>query len=97
MAMLREQLPEGEIPEGAYLERAAGAYRGDNRTQGAWVWHVVTSDGIPLCKDSKGRPLAIGSQFTMTELVRTGFVANSFDYGDICIDPPDEVQSRQAP
>jgi hypothetical protein len=87
---LRSEL-ELDIPEGARLERSAGSYRGDNRTQGAWVWHVVCEDGIPLRQDSEGRPLAIGSQWTMSELVNVPLAAHPDLYGDIVIDPASEV------
>ena len=94
LAMLRE-LPELDMPEGARLERAAGSYHGWNRSSlGAWVWTVVQDDGMPVTHDSEGRPMAIGSQWTMTELVRVGIVANPGDYGDIHIEPSDEAQKR---
>ena len=81
-----------EIPDGARLKRAAGAYRGEARTQGAWVWTVTDASGTPLYRDSKGRPMAIGSQWTMTELVRLGIEAHRDTDGDISIDPPAEKQ-----
>jgi hypothetical protein len=41
--------------------------------------------------------MAIGSQRTMTELVRLEtLVAHRDLYGDICIEPTDEVQRMQA-
>lgn len=94
MAKLRTELPELEIPDGARLERAAGSYAGWNRSSlGAWVWTVVMADGAPLCRSSEGVPQAIGSQWTMTELLRLGVTASSPNgYGDIDIDPPDEMQ-----
>jgi hypothetical protein len=95
---IRKELPELEIPEGARLERAAGAHYGWNRSSlGAWVWTVVGADGVPLHEDSEGRPMAIGSQRTMTELVRLEtLVAHRDLHGDICIEPTDEVQRMQA-
>jgi hypothetical protein len=89
---LRDEL-DLDIPEGARLERAPGASAGWNRTAlGAWVWTVCGADGVPLTQDSKGRPMAIGSQWTMTELVRLPLVAHPDLFGDIVIGPTDEVQ-----
>lgn len=79
-----------EIPEGARLERAEGAYQGENRTQGASVWRMVHADGLPVTKDSKGRPTTVSSQWPMTQLVRLGIQVSDRDrHGDIYIDPPD--------
>ncbi|MCP9209608.1 hypothetical protein [Streptomyces cucumeris] len=47
-------------------------------------------------QDFNGRPLAIGSQWTMTELVKTPLVAHPDLYGDIHIEPTDEVQKELA-
>lgn len=86
LAMLR-QLPELDLPEGAHLARAAGAYSGDGRSGGAWVWTVMNSAGIPT---------NIGSQWTMTELVRLGIEVNRDSHGDIHIEPTTETQQRLA-
>lgn len=83
-----------DLPEGTYLERASGAWCGDNRTQGAWVWTAVGSDGIPLYRDSKGRPRMVGSQWTMTDLVRYGFETDLDNNGDLHINLPESVQLR---
>lgn len=86
-----------DLPEDARLERAAGSYAGWNRSSlGAWVWTAVRADGVPVHQDSKGRPMAIGSQWTMTELVRFGVEASRDSGGDIHIDPPVEAQHRVA-
>lgn len=88
LEMLREA--GAEIPEGARLIRAPGAYRGANRTEGAWVWTVADADGLPVYRDSEGRPMAIGSQTPITQLVRLGVQVSDRDCnGDIYIDPPD--------
>jgi hypothetical protein len=96
LKMIRQQLPELDIPEGARLERAAGSYAGWNRTSlGAWVWTAVDANGVPLHRNSEGQPLAIGSQWTMTELVRAGSLAanpSGANPGDIHIEPTDEKQ-----
>lgn len=91
---LRRELPELEIPEGARLERAEGSYSGDDRAQGAWVWRVVCAGGAASWKDPRGRYVAIGSQWTMTELVRLGVEAHREPHGDIAIDPPAEMQRK---
>lgn len=82
-----------EIPEGARLERAAGSYHGDNRTQGAWVWTVVCEDGLPLAKDSRGLPLAIGSQWAMSVLVDKPLAAHPDLFGDVQIEMTDEAMA----
>lgn len=95
---IREAFPELDIPEGAWLGRAAGAYHGWNRSSlGAWVWTVYCADGAPLVRDSADRPLAIGSQFTMTELLKVPLAANpcGSNLGDIHIEPADEAQRAQ--
>lgn len=91
LAKLRA-LPGLDLPEGARLERAAGAYYGWNRSSlGAWVWTVVGPDGVPLSRAADGRPRAIGSQWTMTELVRGDLMACPPDeYGDIHIEPAEQ-------
>lgn len=91
---IRQAFPDLDIPEGARLERVVGAARGANRTEGAWVWTVCRADGVPVCNDSQGHPLAIGSQWTMTELVGQPLAANPDLYGDIVIEPTDEVQRK---
>ena len=88
---LRNEL-DLDIPEGARLERAPGATRGANRTEGPWVWTVTDADGTPMARDSEGRPMAIGSQWTMTELLRLPLVAHPDLFGDIVIEPTDEAQ-----
>ncbi|MFD8648682.1 hypothetical protein [Streptomyces mirabilis] len=96
---LLERLREIEglyIPEGARLARAPGATRGDNRTQGAWVWTVVDADGTPVYKDPDGRPYAVGSHFTMTSLLRVPLAANPGWSGDVNIEPTDEHQQAAA-
>lgn len=90
---LREELAL-DIPEGAYLDRAPGATLGANRTGGEWVWTVYQADHAPLATDSRGLPLAIGSQWTMTELVKYDLAANQDLYGDVVIEPTDEEQRR---
>ena len=60
--------------------------------EGAWVWTVTDADGTPMARDSEGRPMAIGSQWTMTELLRLPLVAHPDLFGDIVIEPTDEAQ-----
>lgn len=78
-----------ELPEGARLVRVHPSE--SMRNVGAWSWTAADADGIPLCRDAQGRPMAVGSQYSMGELLRLGFEVNrpGFDgYGDITIDPP---------
>lgn len=94
---IREAFPHLDIPEDAWLGRSGGSYAGWNRSSlGAWVWTVYCADGVPLTRDSEGRPLAIGSQWTMTELVKVPLAANASgsNPGDICIEPTDEAQEQ---
>lgn len=93
---IREAFPHLDIPEDAWLGRSDGSYAGWNRSSlGAWVWTVYCADGVPLTRDSEGRPLAIGSQWTMTELVRVPLAANRDAGGDVHIEPTDEWQKEQ--
>jgi hypothetical protein len=92
---IRQAFPDLDIPEGAWLGRAEGSYSGWNRSAlGAWVWTIYDANGVPIAKDSKGLPLAIGSQWTMTELVRMPLAANRDAMGDIHIEPSDEMQEE---
>jgi hypothetical protein len=92
---IRQAFPDLDIPEGAWLGRAAGSYFGWNRSSlGAWVWTVYDADGVPIHKDSNGLPLAIGSQRTMTELVRVRLAAYPEKGGDVHIEPSDEMQEE---
>jgi hypothetical protein len=92
---IRQAFPDLDIPEGAWLGRAAGSYSGWNRSAlGAWVWTVYDADGVPVHENSKGLPLAIGSQWTMTELVRMPLAANRDAGGDVHIEPSDEIQEE---
>ncbi|MFE0472705.1 hypothetical protein ACFW2V_13920 [Streptomyces sp. NPDC058947] len=92
---IRKAFPHLDIPEGAWLGRSAGSYAGWNRSSlGAWVWTVYCADGVPLVFDSERRPLAIGSQWTMTELIRVPLAANPDRNGDVHIEPTDEAQEQ---
>lgn len=92
---IREEFPDLDIPEGAWLGRAEGSYSGWNRSSlGSWVWTVYNADGVPVSRDSRGRPLGIGSQWTMTELVRVPLAANRNSDGDVYIEPTDEWQKE---
>lgn len=91
--LLKMILAQGiDLPEGTRLERAAGAWRSDNRTQGAWVWTDVGPDGIPVFTDPGRHRGMVGSQWPMTLLVQSGIQVSRDSSGDIQIDPPDEAQ-----
>lgn len=93
--LLRMLLDLGvELPEGTRLERAAGSWYGDNRTQGAWIWTAVDIRGVPVLTDPGGHRGMVGSQWTMTQLVRTGIQVSTDSSGDLQIDPVDEAQER---
>lgn len=94
LAMIRRDLPELEIPEGARLEREPAARAEAHRKNGCWSWRVVDRDGIPLQWDSRGDLMSIGSHWPMGLLLKTGVRAHRDSLGDICIDPPDELQAE---
>lgn len=77
-----------DIPQDARLVRVAAYSSPAQRSNGCWSWTVADTYGRPLTKDSAGHPMAIGSQYPMTMLLRTGFEVSRDTYGDICIDPP---------
>lgn len=91
---LREET-DLDIPEGATLVRLYASRASVNI--GAWSWTAADANGIPLHRDSRGRPMAIGSQYTMSELLRQGIQVNSARNGDLCIDVPDVHLPRQRP
>lgn len=80
------------LPEGSRLARAPGATRGDNRTQGAWVWTLVHANGTPVSQNEDDLAYAVGSQWTMTELVKAPLAANPDGSGDVHIEPTNDYQ-----
>lgn len=85
LARLRDEL-KLDLPENARIERTrAGHWQ---RSAGAFVW-IVLAEGSPFLSMR-----VVGSQYTVTELIRAAHLEVDRSFGDIGICPADQWRPR---